>query len=248
MGTSYTSMTLGGVNYKWQVEAAATTGSFYVKNLDRDPEKPYYMQWYADMTYWSGYHTLNEELMALSFYVKGDAAPTPDPDPTPDPEPTTSDYSIASSLSIGDRIIVVVKYEDKYYAVANDAKTVNNALNAVEVTVTDASLALPADADLAWEVCAGTATDAVTLKSSDGKYIKNTSSTSATLAADAGSDLTITCGDGTSVLLLTATANASTVRNLFLRMNNDVPQFRFYSTSNRTSQGYSAAITIWKAN
>ena len=93
MGTEYTSMTLGGVNYKWQVEAAATAGSFYVKNLDRDPAKAYYMQWYADKTYWSGYHTLNEELMALSFYVKGDDTPTPPtpptpPEPTPDPDPS----------------------------------------------------------------------------------------------------------------------------------------------------------------
>ena len=75
MGTSYTSMTLGGVNYKWQVEAAATAGSFYVKNLDRDPEKAYYMQWYETNGNWSGYHTLNEELMALSFYVKGGETP-----------------------------------------------------------------------------------------------------------------------------------------------------------------------------
>ena len=70
MGTSYTSMTLGGVNYKWQVEAAATEGCFYVKNLDRDATKPYYMQWYETNKSWSGYHTLNETLMALRFYVK----------------------------------------------------------------------------------------------------------------------------------------------------------------------------------
>ena len=80
MGTSYTSMTLGGVNYKWQVEAAATAGSFYVKNLDRDPEKAYYMQWYETNEYWSGYHTLNEELMALSFYVKDENAEVCDHD------------------------------------------------------------------------------------------------------------------------------------------------------------------------
>ena len=46
MGDSYTSMPLDAVNYKWQVEAAATEGCFYVKNLDRDSTKPYYMQWY----------------------------------------------------------------------------------------------------------------------------------------------------------------------------------------------------------
>ena len=70
MGDSYTSMPLDAVNYKWQVEAAATEGCFYVKNLDRDATKPYYMQWYESNGSWSGYHTLNEALMAIRFYVK----------------------------------------------------------------------------------------------------------------------------------------------------------------------------------
>ena len=70
MGDSYTSMPLDAVNYKWQVEAAATEGCFYVKNLDRDSTKPYYMQWYESNKSWSGYHTLNEALMAIRFYVK----------------------------------------------------------------------------------------------------------------------------------------------------------------------------------
>ena len=70
MGDSYTSMPLDAVNYKWQVEAAATEGCFYVKNLDRDSTKPYYMQWYESNGSWSGYHTLNEALMAIRFYVK----------------------------------------------------------------------------------------------------------------------------------------------------------------------------------
>lgn len=70
MGDSYTSMPLDAVNYKWQVEAAATEGCFYVKNLDRDSTKPYYMQWQESFGTWSGYHTLNEALMAIRFYVK----------------------------------------------------------------------------------------------------------------------------------------------------------------------------------
>lgn len=82
MGDSYTSMPLDAVNYKWQVEAAATEGCFYVKNLDRDSTKPYYMQWYESNKSWSGYHTLNETLMAIRFYVKSAEKPQPSKDIT----------------------------------------------------------------------------------------------------------------------------------------------------------------------
>ena len=41
MGTEFTSMSLGAVNDKWQVSAAATAGAFYVANLDRDPAKAF---------------------------------------------------------------------------------------------------------------------------------------------------------------------------------------------------------------
>ena len=157
-------------------------------------------------------------------------------------------YSVASSLAVGDKIVIVVEYDGKYYAAANDTTTVNNALNAVEVSVTSSGLVLPEDADLVWEVCEGSEAGTFTLKSSDGKYIYNSSSTTVALKEDAASDLTITCGAATSTLLLTSTAAATTVRNLFLRMNNGVPQFRFYSTSNLTSSGYSSVLTIWKAD
>ncbi|MGM9650995.1 MAG: hypothetical protein ACI3VX_03530, partial [Faecousia sp.] len=158
---------------------------------------------------------------------------------------TPSDYAIAESLAVGDKIVITVSYEGKNYAVANDNTTVSNALNAEEVTVSGSSLILPEGADVEWEVCAGSAEGTFTLKSSDGKYIYNTSSTAVSLQ-DTGSDLTITCGKDTSVLLLTSTATATTVRNLFLRMNNGVPQFRFYSTANSSTAGYSSVLTIWK--
>ena len=74
MGTEFTSMSLGGVNYKWEIRAAENEGTFYVVNLDRDPAQAYYMQWYEAKNYWSGYYKLNDELMAMSFYVKGEAA------------------------------------------------------------------------------------------------------------------------------------------------------------------------------
>ena len=156
-------------------------------------------------------------------------------------------YSVADTLAVGDKIVLVIEYDGKFYAAANDNKTVNNALNAIEVDVNDKGLILPDGADVVWEVCAGSAEGTFTLKSSDGKYIYNPEKTNVSLA-DEGSDLKITCGDGTSTLLLTSTASAATVRNLFLRMNGDVPQFRFYSTGNATTKGYSSVLTIWKAD
>ena len=156
-------------------------------------------------------------------------------------------YSVADTLAVGDKIVLVIEYDGKFYAAANDNKTVNNALNAIEVDVNDKGLILPDGADVVWEVCAGSAEGTFTLKNSDGKYISNPSSTTVSLK-DSGSDLNITCGDGTSKILLTSTAEAKTVRNLFFRMNKEVPQFRFYGTVNATEKGYSSVLTIWKAD
>ena len=100
MGTEYTSMPLDGVNYKWQVEPAATADSFYVKNLDRDTTKPYYMQWYESKGYWSGYHTLNEELMALSFYVKKTSEPDPEPSYISVPSTTREGATIPTYVTL----------------------------------------------------------------------------------------------------------------------------------------------------
>ena len=156
-------------------------------------------------------------------------------------------YSVADTLAVGDKIVLVIEYDGKFYAAANDNKTVSNALNAIEVDVNDKGLVLPDGVDVVWEVCAGSAEGTFTLKNSDGKYISNPSSTTISLT-DSGADLNITCGDGTSKILLTSTASATTVRNLFFRMNNGVPQFRFYSTANATTSGYSSVLTIWKAD
>jgi len=77
MGTGYTSMPLGEVNYKWQVTPAQNEGTFYVANLDRDPSQAYYMQWYEAKNYWSAYFKLDDTLMAMSFYKK-EAQPKPE--------------------------------------------------------------------------------------------------------------------------------------------------------------------------
>ena len=110
MGDSYTSMPLDAVNYKWQVEAAATEGCFYVKNLDRDPAKAYYMQWRDTNSSWSGYHTLDEALMAIRFYVKSAEKPQPSKDITicftNDVHGAYEEYAYAATVMKGADLIV----------------------------------------------------------------------------------------------------------------------------------------------
>ena len=288
MGEQYSSTDLGAVNDTWAIETAKTDGAFYLKNLGRN----LWLEWYESNNYWSCYKdNSNEALFALNFYVKGGVAActhewdegkvTTEATCTTagvktftcakcgetkteeiaalghidensdnicdrcEADLTPSDYAIADSLAVGDKIVITVSYDGKNYAAANDTTTVNNALYAEEVTVSGSSLIIPEGKDVEWEVCAGSTEGTFTLKSSDGKYIYNASGTGVSLQ-DAGVDLTITCGKDTSALLLTSTATASTVRELFLRMNNAVPQFRFYSTANSVTAGYSSVLTIWK--
>ena len=152
------------------------------------------------------------------------------------------DYSIAESVAAGDKIIIVAEFEGKYYAVVNDNTTVKNALNAIEVNVTSEGLVTPDGADILWEICEGEE-GTFTLKSSDGKYINNTSG-STTKLSDTGTSYVITCGEGISKITLPNNVG----RSLMLRVNAGVPQFRNYADSNATKSGYSAVITIWKAN
>ena len=152
------------------------------------------------------------------------------------------DYSIAESVAAGDKIIIVAEFEGKYYAVANDNTTVNNALNAIEVNVTSEGLVTPDGADILWEICEGEE-GTFTLKSSDGKYINNTSG-STTKLSGTGTSYIITCGEGISKITLPGNVG----RSLMLSKNTGVPQFRNYADSNATKSGYSAVITIWKAN
>ena len=65
MGDSYTSMTPGETHTVWVLEDAGS-GLFYIRNPGRDA----YMQWYADRSYWSAYHTIgsgDEDQFALCF-------------------------------------------------------------------------------------------------------------------------------------------------------------------------------------
>ena len=292
MGTGFTSMPLGEVNYKWQLQNAATEGAFYLANLDREAGKEYRMQYQETKGTWSAYHTIAEGaegFFALNFYVKGAEAACAhewdEGEVTTEATCTTAgvktftcakcgatkteeitalghiddnnddvcdrceanlaatDCSVATAVAAGDKIVIVVEHDGKYYAAANDNTTVSNAINAIEVTVSDKGLVLPDGADLVWEVAAGSADGVYTLKTSDGKFLAyGTSGTQLKLAA-AGSDFAITCGNGTSTLL--GTTDGMTDRGVSFRNNAGVPQFRLYKSSNNTGE-YSWKITIYK--
>ena len=292
MGTGFTSMPLGEVNYKWQLQNAATEGAFYLANLDREAGKEYRMQYQEAKGTWSAYHTIAEGaegFFALNFYVKGAEAACAhewdEGEVTTEATCTTAgvktftcakcgatkteeitalghiddnnddvcdrceanlaatDCSVATAVAAGDKIVIVVEHDGKYYAAANDNTTVSNAINAIEVTVSDKGLVLPDGADLVWEVAAGSADGVYTLKTSDGKFLAyGTSGTQLKLAA-AGSDFAITCGNGTSTLL--GTTDGMTDRGVSFRNNAGVPQFRLYKSSNNTGE-YSWKITIYK--
>ena len=159
MGTEFTSMSLGAVNDKWQVSAAATAGAFYVANLDRDPAKAYYMQWYEAKGYWSGYHTITEEFFAMNFYVKGaEGSDTPDtpedpdvPDTPVDPNPpaTGEDYVLTTELKAGDEVIIVCAAKN----MALSANYPNGSFynEGIAVTPVDGKISNP-DAAIVWTV------------------------------------------------------------------------------------------------
>lgn len=155
----------------------------------------------------------------------------------------TGSYSVADSIAVGDKIVLVAHVSDAYYAMSNDSATINKALAGVAVTI-DGNKVVVSDETVVWEVCAGSAAGSITLKSNDGKYISWSTSTTLALG-EKGTDLTAACGEGTSTLLFTGTLNASTVRGLFARDNNGV-QFRAYSTTNVGTSGYCDGVTIYK--
>ena len=66
MGASYTSTPLDDVNTAWQLEKAATSDCFYIKNTVRGN----YLEWYADKGNWSSFSKIsNEALFAQQFYL-----------------------------------------------------------------------------------------------------------------------------------------------------------------------------------
>ena len=79
MGAKFTSTPLDDVNTAWQLEKAATSDCFYIKNTVRGN----YLEWYADKGNWSSYYKVNDEaLFAQQFYlVADDGSDTPSDNP-----------------------------------------------------------------------------------------------------------------------------------------------------------------------
>ena len=75
MGAKFTSTPLDDVNTAWQLEKAATSDCFYIKNTARGN----YLEWYADKGNWSSFSKIGDEaLFAQQFYlVVDDGSDTP---------------------------------------------------------------------------------------------------------------------------------------------------------------------------
>ena len=66
MGAKFTSTPLDDVNTAWQLEKAATSDCFYIKNTVRGN----YLEWYADKGNWSSFSKIGDEaLFAQQFYL-----------------------------------------------------------------------------------------------------------------------------------------------------------------------------------
>ena len=66
MGAKFTSTPLDDVNTAWQLEKAATSDCFYIKNTARGN----YLEWYADKGNWSSFSKIGDEaLFAQQFYL-----------------------------------------------------------------------------------------------------------------------------------------------------------------------------------
>ena len=115
----------------------------------------------------------------------------------------------------------------------------------MQVDVTDGNLVI-GDADVVWEVVAGT-DGKYLLKGSNGQYMTYAGSGTGMKLDDTGYEYTITCGEGTSTIDMgyITSGTSSTHRLLGFRMSGTVPQFRAYAETNATGE-YSRDITIWK--
>ncbi len=152
-------------------------------------------------------------------------------------------YTIATALAAGDKIVVVATHEEISYALHHGTQT-EGALAAEGITVTDKTVT-PASSAVVWEVIAGSADGSCLLRDADGKCIYWSGTTTALTLNAIGSELTITCGEGTSSLLFGTDASTGTTRTLAFRMSQEIPQFRAYSVSNSTGQ-YSQVLTVFK--
>ena len=154
--------------------------------------------------------------------------------------PAFHGYVPADSVEAGDQILYVVEYNGGLYAMTNNT-SVNNALGVAAVTLNEDGNIAAAPAGAAWTLEAGAVTGSFVLKDEDGKYITYTSGTTLKLG-DAGADFVVTCGAGTAAVK----PQKDSTRQIFLRDNSGVLQFRCYSTGNLTASGYCGVLTIYK--
>ena len=240
----------------WNLKAKEGTDLFYIYNSGANYNGNYNQAMEVFYSAFTTYGWKETNIYEFQLYVKTTVEVTPeDPDTPVEPEepdtpvvpedpdtPTTGSYTVAETLSVGDKIVITASYEGKNYAMVNDNATVKSALVAAEVTFENGVLTDVGDADVVWTVCAGSANGTYLLQNSEGKYIYWAGSGTTVSMNDTGVDLTLTLGENTSDI----STGGEKPRCLFFRLYNDVPQFRFYAESNKTASGFSAILTIWK--
>ena len=192
--------------------------------------------------------------MALSFYVKDESGETPStptessaPTETSAPTEATEGTEPAETLAgtyvkveapeKDDEIIIVAKYDGKYYAMTNSS----TGGNAVEVAVSGDNC-IPAATACLWKVCAGTAQGTYTLKNPDGQFLAKAASSSNIALEETGTDLTL----GKYGFCFSSDTEASASRWLVLQMVAGAPRFRAYAASNTSNSAYSFEISFYK--
>ena len=157
---------------------------------------------------------------------------------------TPGSYTVASSLSVGDKIVIVAEYNDAFYAAANEIEPVG-AIKAVNVLAANGMVSFDETADVVWTVIAGSTEGKFLLQSSTGNYMTYVGSGTSMKLGGTGYEYTITCGEGNSTIDVGTIG--MTHRQLGFRVYAAVPQFRAYAASNVT-EDYSWVITIYKSS
>ena len=144
MGAKFTSTPLDDVNTAWQLEKAATSDCFYIKNTVRGN----YLEWYADKGNWSSFSKISDEALFAQAFFK------------------VKESGIVTSLSAGDTVVIFNPANLK--ALSTDyAGTYYN--QGTAVTIADGKLSGYTKADI-WTVGVN-ADGSYTFSTADGKKL-----------------------------------------------------------------------------
>ena len=138
MQDQYASTSMGAVNDKWTITAAATADCFYFQNVARGN----YLEWYASKNNWSSYTTNNDEALFAQQIYKASAPVTP--------EPSGDSTAIATLDELTDGATVLI-YNVGHKTAASSSPNGDWYLKAVPTEIVDGK-PKSFTADLVWTV------------------------------------------------------------------------------------------------